>query len=293
MSTTELNTIIQQKQEDGSFVKLYPVTKFNNVKDEEGNDLGVVLEDKAQKDHNHDYVSDVPSTVEVGGIEKGFVTEGMTMEEILFKLLHKYVAPGISFSSSPNGGTYEIGSTVNTVNLTATGRRESDKIERIRFYKNNTIVEEVTNTSNTGNVTATYDDTNITTNTSYKADVYDGRSNVTSGTVSFNFVHPLYIGALDPGITNPTSADIKSMTKKIVGRGNQENTYTIDNKRMCIACPPNWTLKSIIDPSSFDITASFAKMTVPVECLDGSTQNYNVYLSSPTSQTNFKVKFNV
>lgn len=293
MSVNEFNTVIQQKQENGSFVKLYPVTKINNVKDDEGKNLGEVLDNKAQKVHDHEYVSDIPATVEVGGIEKGFTTEGMTLEEIVFKLLHKYVAPGISFSSNPNGGTYEIGSTVSTVKLTATGKREANKIERIRFFKNNAVVEEITNTSNTGNVTAEYNDSNITANTTYKADVYDGKTNVTSGTVTFNFVHPMYIGSLDADVSAPTSDQIKTMTKRVVGKSNQEFTYTVDNKRFCIACPPGWTLKQILDPNAFDITGSFASMTIPVQCLDGSTQQYNVYLSAPTSQNNFKVKFNI
>lgn len=293
MSVNEFNTVIQQKQEDGSFAKLYPVTKINNVKDEDGKNLGEVLDDKAQKVHDHEYVSDIPATVEVGGIEKGFTTEGMTLEEIVFRLLHKYVAPGISFSSNPNGGTYEIGSTVSTVKLTVTGKREANKIERIRFFKNNVVVEEITNTSNAGNVTAEYDDSNITANTTYMADVYDGKTNITSETVRFDFVHPMYIGSLDADVSAPTSDQIKTMTKRVVGKSNQEFTYTVDNKRFCIACPPGWTLKQILDTNAFDITGSFASMTIPVQCLDGSTQQYSVYLSAPTSQTNFKVKFNV
>lgn len=293
MSVNEFNTVIQQKQEDGSFAKLYPVTKINNVKDDEGKNLGEVLDNKAQKVHDHKYVSDTPATVEVGGIEKGFTTEGMTLEEIVFRLLHKYVAPGISFSSNLNGGTYEIGSTVSTVKLTATGKREADKIERIRFFKNNMVVEEITNTSNAGNVTVEYDDSNITANTTYMADVYDGKTNITSETVRFDFVHPMYIGSLDADVSAPTSDQIKTMTKRVVGKSNQEFTYTVDNKRFCIACPPGWTLKQILDTNAFDITGSFASMTIPVQCLDGSTQQYNVYLSAPTSQNNFKVKFNI
>lgn len=292
MTIQEVNTIMQSKQEDGSFVKIFPVTKINNVKDEDGQTLGDVLEDKAQKVHDHDYVSDVPSTVEVGGIEKGFTTEGMTLEEIVFKLLHKYVAPGVGFSGTPNGGTYEIGASVPTINLTATGRREADKIQRVRIYKNNSIVKDHQNVDVTGNVVVSYTDTNLTTNTTYKADVYDGKTNVTSGNIGFTFVHPLYIGSLDAAITKPTSDNIKSMTKKIVSPSNQEMTYTVDNKRFCIACPPGWTIKQILDPNQFDITSSFVSMSVNVNCLDESTQAYNVYLSAPTTQTNFKVKFN-
>ena len=43
MSVNEFNTVIQQKQKDGSFAKLYPITKINNVKDDEGKNLGEEL----------------------------------------------------------------------------------------------------------------------------------------------------------------------------------------------------------------------------------------------------------
>ena len=55
--------------------------------------------------------------------------------------------------------------------------------------------------------------------------------------------------------------EIKNMTKKIVNVSSQSFTYNIDTKRMCIAVPSGWNLKSVIDPNNFNITSSFVKST--------------------------------
>lgn len=292
-NVTEVNTIIKQKQEDGTFISLYPVTKMENVKDAEGKNLNETLEGKAEKVHYHEYESDVPSTVAVGGIEKGFVSEGMSLEELVFKMLHQYVAPGASISGTPNGGTYEVGAVIPTVKITGTGRREADKIQRVRIFKNNAVVHTLDNTDVTGNVTTIYTEENLNANATYKVDVYDGTNTVNSGSIGFTFVRPMYIGSVPADAAVPTEDQIKEMTKKVVSKSNQSQSYTVDNRRFCIACPPGWEIKTILDPNSFDITGSFAKQTLAVTCLDGTLQNYNVYVSAPTSQTNFTVKYNV
>lgn len=290
---TEVNTIIKQKQADGSFVSLFPITKMENVKDADGNNLNETLEEKAEKVHYHDYESDVPSTVAVGGLPKGFVSDGMSLEDLVFQMLHQYVSPGISISGTPNGGTYEIGAVIPTVSITATGRREANKLQRVRIYKNNTVVHTHDNENENGNVATTFADENVNTNTTYKADVFDGKNTVNSGNIGFTFVRPMYIGSVPATAAIPTEDDIKAMTKKVVSRGNQSQSYSVENRRFCIACPPGWEIKTIFDPNNFDITGSFAKQTLAVTCLDGTQQNYNVYVSAPTSQTNFTVRYNV
>ena len=82
------------------------------------------------------------------------------------------------------------------------------------------------------------------------------------------------------------------MTKKVVTRGSQSHTFNITNKRMCIAVPSEWVLKSIIDPNGFDITSSFSKTTISILCLDGTSRSYTIHYSETTSQNNFTVKFN-
>lgn len=111
--------------------------------------------------------------------------------------------------------------------------------------------------------------------------------------MSYTFVYPLYIGSLDAGASNPTADQIKAMEKKVVNKANQSYTYTVDNKRMAIACPPGWRLSKIVDPNGFDVTSSFAVKTLSITGLDGTAQTYTVYVSEPTTQTGFKVAFNI
>ena len=82
------------------------------------------------------------------------------------------------------------------------------------------------------------------------------------------------------------------MTKRVVNVSNQNYIYNITNKRMCIAVPSGWALKTIIDTNGFDITNSFMEDAVSIYCLDGVSRPYTVYYSEPTSQNNFTVKFN-
>ena len=82
------------------------------------------------------------------------------------------------------------------------------------------------------------------------------------------------------------------MTKRLVTPSSQSFSYTVNNKRMCICVPNNWTINSIIDPNNFNITSSFKQSNININCLDGTIQSYKLYLSEPTSQTSFTVKFN-
>lgn len=288
--------IVRIKNADGSFSTLNLNTSVNNVTDETGKTVAEILaEDVAKIDHIHKYSSDVPSTVALGGLPKGYVSEegGTQVEDLLFKLLHPYVQPTINYSCNPNGGTYEIGTTVSSVSISATGVRQSDKIQLVRIYKDGAVVVTQEN-EGTGNCTASYNDTNITQRTVYKADVYDGTNTVSSAQTTFNFVRPAFVGALaaDKTIDNITSDDINGMSKKVMSPANISNSFNLSAQRMCIALPTGWTLKNIVDPNGFDITASFASGIIKVTCADGSEVNYNVYVADPSDQSGFKVTFN-
>lgn len=288
--------ILRVKNQDGTFTTLNLNTSTNNVTDENGKTVAEILaEDVAQKNHVHKYSSDVPSTVALGGLPKGYVSEdgGTQVEDLLFKLLHPYVKPTINYSCNPNGGTYEIGTSVPSVSISATGVRQSDKIQQVRIYKDNVAVV-TENNEETGNCTATYTDTNISQRTVYKADVYDGTNTVASAQTTFNFVRPAFVGALaaDKSLDAITSDDINGMVKKVMSPANLSNSFDLSAQRMCIALPTGWTLKNIVDPNGFDITASFAKGTVKVTCADSSEVNYNVYVADPSDQSGFKVTFN-
>lgn len=287
VSDTIVDGDIKIKQEDGSHIVFHPNTKESNIITEEGIPLKEKI-DKAVK-----ITTDVPNTITVGGLLAGETYDNLPLSELLFKLTHPYVQPEIQFSCSPNGGVYEIGQTVGTVNINATGVRKADMIQRVRILRDNQPIETVDNsTQEPGNIKATTTVSNITTNTSFKADVYDGKNTKTSGTSSFTFVNPAYIGTMAGDVVTPTSDQIKAMSKKVQTPGNLTQSFTVEAGKMCLACPPGWTVKQIIDPNNFNITASFTTQTVKVMCLDGEERDYTVYLSALTTQTNFVVKFN-
>lgn len=289
----QTNGIIRIKQADGTYKTIVPQTNTDAVTNEQGKTITQILaEDVAEKEHVHNYVSDVPSTVALGGIDKGFTSEGVTVEEMLFKLLHPYVKPTISYSCSPNGGVYEIGATIATVKVNATGNRQSDIIQQVRIYKNGAVVKTVDH-GVTGNCTASHEELNITANTTFKADVYDGKNTVASATTTFTFVRPAYVGVLPADISAGINANmIANLTKKVMSPAALSNSFTLTDSRMCMAVPPGWTIKSIIDPNGFDITSSFSTQTVQVTCLDGQVIDYTFYISDVTTQSAFTVKFN-
>ena len=231
------------------------------------------------------YKSTKPSTIDFGGIKIGYLPpeEGINVLELLDQAMHPYIytAPKISFSISPSTTLYELGFTISTLTLKASVTKGIEEITEVGILQSGTVLE-------TSNTSFSKILTNIRSNTSFSAYVTDGVQRVNSNTIGINFINPIYVGS----VTNVIEEEIKNMTKKIVNVSSQSFTYNIDTKRMCIAVPSGWNLKSVIDPNNFNITSSFVKSTINITCLDGIAKPYSVYYSDYTSQSNFTVKFN-
>ena len=286
------NGIIRVKQPDGTY-KTIIQTDDNKVQDnEQGKTVTQILaEDVAEKNHTHDYVSDVPTTVDLGGIKKGFTTDGVRVEDMIYNLLHPYISPSITLSCIPNGVVYEIGSNVESVSLVADVIAQSEPIKQIRIYKDGNVVQLV-DISNDEDCTATLIEEGLTTNTVYKADVFDGVSTIASLPISFTFVRPALVGNLPADISNGITEDmINDLTKKVMSPASLCNNFTLENSRMCLAVPPGWTITKILDHNGFDITRSFTVKKYDVICIDGQVINYTFYISDITTQTNFNIKF--
>lgn len=247
---------------------------------------------KTQWDENTVYTNEMAMVSPLGGLSAGQTFDNMPINELLTKLLYPYVQPTISLSASPNGGAYEKGAKVSTVALTANVGKKSEKITEVKFFDGNAEIHNAEVNANGGAHSFTVS-TEFGVNKTFKATVNDGKKTVTSNQISFNFYYPAYIGALDASAEIPTQEQIKGLTKKVQSAGNLTYSYTVDTKRMVVATPPNWEIRKILDPNSFDVTSSFKKHIVSVTGLDGTAQNYNVYVSEPTTQTNFAMKFNV
>lgn len=247
---------------------------------------------KTQWDENTVYTNDMAMVNSLGGLSAGQTFNNMPISELLTKLLYPYVQPTISLSANPNGGSYEKGTNVATVTFTANVGKKSEKIKEVKFFDGNAEINSAVVNANGGAHTYTLS-VPFGVNKTFKATVSDGKKTVTSNQISFNFYYPAYIGALDASAAVPTQEQIKGLTKKVQSAGNLTYTYSVDSKRMVVATPPNWEVRKILDPNSFDVTASFKKHTVSVTGTDGTAQNYNVYVSEPTTQSNFTMKFNV
>ena len=247
--------------------------RMNNIED------GISM--ALSKEANVTYISDKPSTVAVGGLPLGYTSDGISLVKLIDDMLHPYKAPSITLSISPNTTLYELGKVISSLIISTSPKQGSRDIESVKILKNNSVVS-----SGTANVKLT--ETNVKEDVTYGATVSDGTTTVNSNTISIKFINPIYIGSL----STVDATNIKTMTKRVVNVSNQNYTYNITNKRMCIAIPSGWTLKTIIDANGFDVTKSFTKSTINIYCLDGVSRPYTVYYSEPTSQSNFTVKFN-
>ena len=246
--------------------------RMNNIED------GISM--ALSKEANVTYISDKPSTVAIGGLPLGYTSDGISIVELIDNMLHPYKAPSISLSMTPSNTLYELGATISSLTLKATITQGSNDITSLVFLKDGSPLPSTSNTTLT--------QSNIRNNVTYSAYVSDNINRINSNSINIKFINPIYIGSL----SEVNSTNIKAMTKKIVNVGSQSYTYTINNKKMCIAFPSGWTLRNIIDPNGFDITQSFTKETVNIYCLDGNNKPYTVYSSEFTSQSSFTVKFN-
>ena len=246
--------------------------RMNNIED------GISM--ALSKEANVTYISDKPSTVAIGGLPLGYTSDGISIVELIDNMLHPYKAPSISLSMTPSNTLYELGATISSLTLKATITQGSNDITSLVFLKDGNPLPSTSN--------PTLTQSNIRNNVTYSAYVSDNINRINSNSINIKFINPIYIGSL----SEVNSTNIKAMTKKIVNVGSQSYTYTINNKKMCIAFPSGWTLRNIIDPNGFDITQSFTKETINIYCLDGNSKPYTVYSSEFTSQSSFTVKFN-
>ena len=282
-------------------------------------DVDAALAKKAPLDHTHDFAdlenapdmelyakvadeearekfsTDVLTVNALGGIPAGADLNNLTVREILAKLLYPYVAPVVSATGTPNGGTYEKGDNKEITNVRVSVTKKSERIAKVEVFDGSTSLgikegDEVA-TGGSFNFAVTVPVNSV--NKVLTAKVTDASNKVVSAnTGAFNFVYPYYVGivAEDAVIDE---ALVKGLTKKIEAKGNKTIAYTCDNQKMVFAYPKAYgNLKSVIDPNNFDVTGTFTKQEVSITGLDGSAQVYNVYVNGASTVNNFNMKFN-
>lgn len=253
------------------------------------------LATKEEEDAREIYETDILTVNTIGGIPSGTDLNGLTVKEILTKLIYPYVKPVVSTAGTPNGGIYEKGNDQTITNVRVNVTKKSEAITKVEVFDGITSLglQEGDAVKSGGAFNFSVDIAVPSTNKQLTAKVTDASgTTVSANTGSFTFVYPYYVGICDEG-ANIDETLIKSLTKKIETKGNKTIAYTCDNQKMIFAYPKSYgNLKSVIDPNNFDVTNTFTITEVSITGLDGTAQPYYVYVNGASTVSGFNMKFN-
>lgn len=246
------------------------------------------------------YSNQTPIVQSHGGIAAGETFNNVPITEMIDKILYPWVAPVVSarVAAPANGGTFEKGNTQNVTSITVTVTKKSSDITKVEIFDGASSLGSKTgadlDTLNTsGSATFTFPvDVDVTANKNFQAKVTDAAEKVTTAnTGSFSFVYPYYQGVIAADATADEAA-VKALTKLIQAKGTKAVTYTASNQKMVFATPKaNGVIKTITDPNGFNVTDTFAQSELSITGLDGTAQQYYVYVSNATTVSAFKMTF--
>ena len=226
---------------------------------------------------------DITANVDVGGVQSGrFFARNTPMTDVFEAILTKYFAPTLTMSSN-KALLNKKGTTISQpITITAKSTKKTNNIEKTAITFGGSEVASGTN-PNGETINYTYT-TDISTDTTFGASVYDGRQTVTSS-LKFEFIVPFYYGVSN----NNTVSSLTGLTELLEKKGNKSVTLSPNNQYVIYMYDSSYgNLSKIIDPNGFDITPSFNRSEVTI---DGQT--YKCYVSNDKStNTNFKYTFN-
>lgn len=164
-------------------------------------------------------------------------TDVINLTQDIFNI--NYKKGSISFSISPSPTIYNVGETVNGVNLNCTITQGSLPPVRVNFYKNGSLIN--TKSQNV-ELTETYlDGAIISSDTEYQIEFFDGLSTVQSEKIKINFVSNMYtfMCAENTPVTGTDITNNNSTTFKVT-KGNINQIYSPNNQRVGFAYPQSY-----------------------------------------------------
>lgn len=243
------------------------------------------------------YSNSTPTVNAHGGIAAGSTFDNVPITDMLTRILYPWVAPVVTATSTPNGGTFEKGTTQNVTAISTTITKKSARITNVEVFNGSTSLGAKTgsdldtiNNSGSGTLTFTVSVPVTASNTKFTVKVTDADGKTTSAnTGTFTFVYPYYYGVIDIGAT----VDFANLAKIIQSKGAKSVNYTANNQKMVFATPTaNGAIKKITDPNGFDVTGTFTQSAVSVIGLDGTAQDHYLYIANDASTvTSFKMTF--
>lgn len=236
-----------------------------------------------------DYDTTVPTTVSIGGLAAGYTppTGGIKVADLLYTILHPYVAPSVSVRMSPtNGSTVEWNTPQHVSSAIVTVKQGSNPLTKIEVYNGSDLLTTSETVSpGTNTISLDLDITKDSAAKNITVRLYDDTNKYVSATSgSFTFVYPYYYGV---SADIPTADSVAAMTKKVAGKGNQTISYTMTQQRAIFACyKGNGAISQILDTNGFDATGTFTRIEGQIDGLD-----YYIYYNSPSTNTAFKFNF--
>ena len=271
-----------------------------NTYDAHGAADQALVDAKAYVDEEDVFETDMATINALGGIAAGATLNGLTTHEVLKKLLYPYVDATVgNATASPNGGTYEKGATKTITQVSISVTKKSEPITSVALYNGSTLIEEKTGDAVKNGGTITFSGLSVVVPTNgnqltVKVTYPDANGNaktVEKKTTAMTFVYPYYMGSCAAG-TAIDETLVESLTKKIEGKGNKSNSFTVSDGHMVFAYPKaHGVLKSILDPNNFETIGNYTRSEVSVTGLDGTAQTYYVYVSGATTVSGFVVNF--
>lgn len=230
----------------------------------------------------------------IGGIKEGTNLDGLSIQDVLMKLLYPYTKPIINgfVAYTPSGSVFEVGSSVNISNISVNVVKQSEPITKIELYRGDTLIGLLKHNVADGgtfnfNLNPPYN-INTSINSSYfHTVVYDSMGSTTVNLApSLTFVSPYYYGISDG------NTPITSLSKLIQTKGTKSIKFSPNNQSVIFAYPREYgKLKSILDSNGFEILNSFSIGELYIKGLDNNTRLYYIYTSEPFVGDNFKITF--
>lgn len=199
-----------------------------------------------------------------------------------------YIKPSGNITISPSQLIYNNGESINSILINYSLIKGTDNISDIKLYKNDTLINTVTNPPLNGVIT---DGSVINSDVSYYLTVNDGKNIIQSSKIEIKFVNNFYVGlASESDVINEVF--IKTLSQDKVIKSNLEKSFAPNNQKILFCYPSTYgDLKSIIDSENYDMIDGFTKSNVNLT-LNSVQVPYNAYVSNNTIiDTPFNLNF--
>ena len=237
--------------------------------------------------------ADIKSNVEVGGVPSGtnFV-EGTNLEDIIKKILVKYLPPTATFTITPSNTLKLFGDTITSETMKVVVTKKSNDITEIAFKADSTVLNSITSgVNNGGTFSYTYTPSTPISNTvTLSVDVKDGKQTVTKS-IKITFCYPTYYGTVADSVASMTASDIQGLDKRVAvnNKAMTWNGISMDYGKLCYAYPKSFgALTSIKDANNVDYINSYTRTEVTLTENGNSVVYYCYLLTDAAGVSNFK-----